>query len=128
MSRCSYQARGGQLRFVTGILRLRGLFQVLAISHRVSPGSAEAQMLEGSKSINSLKKSVDLSPLVKENDLPTKAFDLHPKLEAALACFEEGSRRSRGGLREACDALMAMGQFLSKATSTFIVLGRLDIF
>jgi biotin operon repressor len=57
----------------------------------------QASPLKGPKSKSEADRSVNLGPLVKESGLPAKAFDPDPSLEAALARFEEGFRRSRGG-------------------------------
>jgi len=70
----------------------------------ISPSSSErlptahsAASLKGPKSRSSSERLVNLGPLVKECGLPPKAFELNPKLEAALDRLLQGIRQSRGG-------------------------------
>jgi hypothetical protein len=59
-----------------------------------SPVASVAKCPKGSEA---LKMTVPMGHVRKESGPPAQAFDPNPKLEAAIARYEEGFRRSRGG-------------------------------
>jgi hypothetical protein len=68
-----------------------------AASQGASTVSFEISPFKGPKGTNAPERTVNLGPLVKESGFPAKPFEVNSKLEAALARFEEGFRRSGGG-------------------------------
>lgn len=82
-------ARGGNFRISAPILA--------KTARRASVTLSVAQITSSPKDKSAAERKVIMGEVTKESGLPASAFDLDPRLEAALARLEEGFRRSRGG-------------------------------
>jgi hypothetical protein len=66
-------------------------------SPRASTAHFRDPTVKSPKAIGASESPLPMGEVTKENGLPAKTFDPNPKLEAALARYEEGFRHSRSG-------------------------------